>query len=218
MSTCKYILSVTVAIATLLTSTVCMGEYFIGPGDIVSIDVIPFTRGFYGYFTVDDSGYIESYYFERIYVNGLTPNELSRQLKELYKTYIIDPVVLVTLARAVNNRYVIIGEVWRPGVYNMTPRLTVVEALAMAGGPMYSALLWDVKVIRGDMNNPQVISVNVSDILKKGDLTTNILLERGDIIYVPRTMIARVNKLLESIAPSFNMIIRGNQLVDIFTE
>jgi polysaccharide export outer membrane protein len=191
-------------------------EHFLGPGDVLNIDVLPHTEGFYGLYTVDDGGYIDTYFFGQVYVNGMTPHELSDYLRDLYKAYIIEPAVRVNLEKSVNARYVVIGEVWYPGVYVMPPKVSVVEAIAMAGGPMYSALLWDVKVIRGDMNNPQVISVNVEDILKKGDLASNITIEQGDIIYVPRTMIARVNKLLDSITPAINMIIRGNSLIDTF--
>lgn len=212
----RYILPLMILGMIVLTTMPSQAEHFLGPGDVLTIDVIPHTEGFYGIFTIDDGGYIDTYYFGQVYVNGMTPHEVSEYLRELYKLYILEPAVRVNLEKSVNARYVVIGEVWYPGVYTMPPKVSVVEAIAIAGGPMYSALLWDVKVIRGDMNNPQVISVNVEDILKKGDLSSNITVEQGDIIYVPRTMIARVNKLLDSISPSINMIIRGNSLIDTF--
>jgi len=215
----RHLIATTVGVLCLLFAVgISFAEYFIGPGDLISIDVIPFTRGFYGTYLVDDNGYIASYYFDKIYVNGLTSYALADELEGLYSQYLLEPHVVVSIERAINNRYVVIGDVWRPGVYGWIPNLTIAEAIAYAGGGTYSALLWDVKVIRGDMNNPQIISVNVDDIFKGTDLSTNIQVERGDIIYIPRTMIARVNKLLDQIIPSINMIIRGNQLVDIFTE
>lgn len=86
-----------------------------------------------------------------------------------------------------SNRVYVFGAVGRPGFYNFKPGDRVVDALKEMGGPLREADLTKVNHIRVDSakNTAKVETVNVEQLLKKGDLKGNIALEPGDFLYIP---------------------------------
>lgn len=68
--------------------------------------------------------------------------------------------------------------------------------------PTRAAKLRNTLVIRGDYNdNPTVIVSDASRIFRKGDFSENVILQSGDIIYVPSTLISDVNYYIMQIKP-----------------
>jgi polysaccharide biosynthesis/export protein len=67
-------------------------------------------------------------------VVGLTPAALSRKLEGLYKKFIVEPAVTVTVEESRPLRVPVLGEVARPGVYDLEAGSGVLHALAAAGG------------------------------------------------------------------------------------
>jgi protein involved in polysaccharide export with SLBB domain len=83
----------------------------------------------------------------------------------------------------------------------------VVEALALAGGFKQRAVLGDAKILRGDMNRPEVIACDIDRILNKGDMSQNVKLRNGDMLYLPKNRIGRINDWLREIRPLLDFII-----------
>ena len=81
-------------------------------------------------------------------------------------------------------RFSIMGQVMRPGVYNLKKDLTVVEAIGLAGGFTTTAAQNGVKVIRERQGQRQIIRVPVANIMKNADQSRDILLEEGDTVVV----------------------------------
>lgn len=69
------------------------------------------------------------------------------------------------------------------------------DALANAAGPTDRAVLSKTTIIRGDINNPERIEINMSKVLKKADLSQAVELKPGDIVYVPETSKPDWNKV-----------------------
>jgi polysaccharide biosynthesis/export protein len=82
----------------------------------------------------------------------------------------------------------IVGEVTKPGRYDMSKerQLSVMEAIAMAGGFTRDADLSNAKILRSKQGQKEVIQVNINDIMVKGDKDKNVTLEPEDVIVIPK--------------------------------
>jgi polysaccharide export outer membrane protein len=100
-----------------------------------------------------------------------------------------------------DNRFSVVGEVFKPGVISYTEPMDVVEAVARAGGFMITAERSQVVVVRGDIRSPQVYAIDALGMIE-GKFGERFTLQRGDIVYVPRTGIADWNVFLTQILPT----------------
>jgi len=64
-----------------------------------------------------------------------------------------------------------------------------------------------VLVIRGGIQSPELISINVRDLFETGDLSADITLENGDVVYVPRKKMANVRDTFQAIQPALQFIL-----------
>lgn len=99
-----------------------------------------------------------------------------------------------------NNRVFVLGEVKSPQIINIKGQLRLVDAITQAGGYTQDAVLKSIVVIRGELGSQKAIRVNLKQILKKGDIGQNIELMPGDIVYVPKTFIVDLERLLRDLA------------------
>ncbi|MFC1668651.1 polysaccharide biosynthesis/export family protein, partial [Chlamydiota bacterium] len=118
----------------------------------------------------------------RIKVAGFSIQEVERIITELLKKdYLVNPQVNV-LVRQYSSIYVF-GQVEKPGAYPLAGRLTVVEAIALAGGFTKIAAKNKVKVIE---RGGQEVTINVDAFVNKGKGDDRVLAP-GDIIVVPES-------------------------------
>jgi protein involved in polysaccharide export with SLBB domain len=218
------------------------GEYILGPQDLLIVSVYPTyvsmpqltatgtsltqmsTTGIQQTYTiggnvrVDADGDINLYLAGRIHVTGMTPSMLETELEKRYSDYIINPDVVVTVEKPMNARYIICGEVRAPGVFVVDRDISILEAIVSAGGFLSTGLRYDVKVIRGGLENPELISCNLDEVMKEGNLKDNIKIQPGDIIFVPKTLLTRLNQVIEDLRPALSTIITGGNIYDMFKE
>jgi len=97
------------------------------------------------------------------------------------------------------NRVSVLGEVETPKMIVVKGQLTLVEAVTEAGGFTENAVKSSVIVLRGELGAMKGYRVNMARIFKKGDIGLNIELEPGDIVYVPKSFIADVERFLRDI-------------------
>ncbi len=116
----------------------------------------------------------------KVEVAGLTIHEVASKLKELANDYVQEPVVKV---RLLNFRVTVLGEVNAEGiVQNFNNRLTVMEAIALAGGLGEVADRSNVKIIRQREGHSEVLYVNL---LEERFMTSDyFFLHQNDIIIV----------------------------------
>ena len=95
----------------------------------------------------------------------------------------------------------ILGEVLRPGVSTYTPELTALRAVASRGGFGERAFRQRVLIVRGSLNHPQTLVLNVSDILKAR--SADVKLEARDIVYVSRKPWFKAEELVQSAVSDF---------------
>lgn len=145
-------------------------EYKLGPGDQLQIIVFGHDD-LSGPRTVDGSGYIAMPLVERIRAQGMSPRQLEAAItRSLSPDYLRDPRVAVEV---LNYRpFFILGEVAKTGRYEYAEGITVIEAIALAGGFTYRASKGSVTIRRYGEQQEQ-----------KASPQTVVL--PGDIINVP---------------------------------
>ena len=135
---------------------------------------------------------------------GKTPSELAHTIKQkVYTLYSVpgQRPVDVRIVTYKSKVYYILGQVYFPGMKVLTGRDTVLKALSDAR-PSNLAWLDRVQVIRpsDDTNvKPKIFEVNFKKMQAHGDTTKNVMLEEGDVIYVPPTVLARIGLLVEEL-------------------
>lgn len=196
-------------------------EFFLGADDIINIEVTPNiyfgdsnTVLYGGEQRVDPAGNIHLKLIGDVNITGMTPSMLSSELESRYSEYLIEPEVTIKVVQVSNSRIIVAGEVKDPGIYTLNREISVVEAIQLADGTTNQALLYDVKIIRGNLENAEVISCNVDEILKDGKFEKNVYLQSGDILYVPQTLISKYNDLINKVQPTLNAIIGGSNAID----
>ena len=93
--------------------------------------------------------------------------------------------------------FVAIGQVTKPGKYELRGNVTVTDAIAMAGGFDETAKHSQVLVFRRLPNDwAEVKKVNVKQMLKSADVREDVYLQPGDLVFVPKNVISRIRPFL----------------------
>jgi protein involved in polysaccharide export with SLBB domain len=83
------------------------------------------------------------------------------------------------------NRIAVMGAVRGPGTFNLVENMKLIDAVAVAGGPTDRANITQVIVVRVEAGKPKPITVNLERALKGSDISQNIALQTGDVVFVP---------------------------------
>jgi polysaccharide export outer membrane protein len=117
---------------------------------------------------------------------GYTPVQLQDILTEAMKKYVSDPQVTVMVEKVGSLSFNIVGEVNHPGYFPLTRRMTVLDAIAMAGGFRDFAKSKKVYVLRTAANGTQEkLPFNYKQVIKGQNPQQNIELQPRDTIVVP---------------------------------
>jgi len=160
-------------------------EYRISTGDSLEIslygepDMKQVTR-------VSEEGVITYPFLGSLEVGGLTPQEAEKKIEELLgKEYFVNPQVRITIKSYA--KFNILGEVRRPGSYEISGPMTVIDAISIAGGFTDIASQNGVRIVRKQGDKSRIIKVPVKHILKTGDNSKNVYIKKGDTIVVPES-------------------------------
>lgn len=119
-----------------------------------------------------------------IQASDMTPLELADLIQTKLKKFIQDPNVSVVLTQIHSKVIYLLGEVGKKGPVEMTPGMTLLEAISSAGGLTDYANAKKVYILRKESGTQQKIPVHYKDALK-GDNALNVPLKPGDTIVVP---------------------------------
>jgi len=111
---------------------------------------------------------------------------------------ILQPGDVVYVPSQVTRRKIcVLGEVNAPGLYTMTPHMTVIEALSVAGWVRPSGILKSVMVVRHDpKGGRQFFRIDAQRAVVKQDWAQHLMLQPGDIVYVPERMFAKIGNFV----------------------
>jgi len=156
---------------------------------------------------IDPSGKIFYPLVGEIQAAGLSTNELREIIAKGLGGYIVDPQVNIEMQVFRSQKVYVLGEVRQPTVLPFHDPMHVLDALLLAGGFTREADEKKVILIRSYPKMMELNSVNVTDLLKKGDMNQLFALQKDDIVYVPPSFIANVDRFFEHINTIFAPIL-----------
>ena len=174
--------------------------YRIGSSDVIRITV--FAGGEEQYasdLTVSAQGTINAPFIGEIQAAGLSPSELEQKITEpLARDYFVNPDVNVSVAEYHSLHYYISGAVKMPGLYETRSEFTLLELIAKAEGVVpergnvayimreaadQAAAGKNAEELAATSVDP--IKVDLKRLLDQGDMTVNLQLQPGDLVYIP---------------------------------
>jgi polysaccharide biosynthesis/export protein len=166
-------------------------DYVLGPGDQLQINMYGQADLFTGPSTVLVDGTISLPFVGRVPVAGRTVREVEVTVTDLYKKFFKRPNLTIVLAKPRQLTLAVSGEVVKPGTYPFTgvdQIPTVSQLLKLSGGVTPSADLRNVQIRRSKFGAPGVyesISVNLMKLIQEGDISQDIRMRDGDIVFIP---------------------------------
>lgn len=136
----------------------------LGPADVIRVSVfgVPDLAGEY---QVDFDGNIRFPLIGMVKAGGLTTGEFSQSLEQkLGEKYLQDPDVVVSVVESVGQRITIDGSVEQPGIYDLQGNMTLLQAVALAGGPGEGANPKKVVIFRQIDGQRMMAAFNLKDI------------------------------------------------------
>ena len=137
-------------------------------------------------------------------VTGKTVPEAGAELNDMFHQITKDVRVDLLLHQSIGSRISVLGSVWSSGRYPIERPVSIMEALALAGGPRDDARLVEVYVLRKRGDEVITRKVNVLDIYKAANGAQHVYLSTNDIVYVPRK---KLNKAAETMRLISDMLL-----------
>jgi polysaccharide export outer membrane protein len=170
-------------VAPVAPALVVPDSYVIGATDVVAVNVFK-EPTLSSSMLVRPDGMISLPLLGDVKAAGKTPLQLADEVAAKLKKYIQDPNVTVTMQGINSKKIYLIGEVGRAGPLEMTPGMTLLQAIATAGGLSPYANAKRMYILRTVDGKQQKIFVQYKKALR-GDASLNLPLNPGDTIVVP---------------------------------
>jgi polysaccharide export outer membrane protein len=179
-------MSGTSAAQTLEGSKTAMVEplYLIQPNDILQIYVWK-DPNLSEKVLVRPDGHISFPLVKDLRAANLTPVQLAQQMEDSLKKYIDVPNVTVIVDAIQSYRVYVTGKVAKPGAISNEKPITVLQAIALAGGFTEFADPTSISIIRGAGEDGQLWKFNYPEVIKGRNFSQNMLLKAGDAVVVP---------------------------------
>ena len=159
--------------------------YIISPQNVLQIKIFgdASTNQIY---RVDERGYIKHALLGPIKIGGMSVSEAEKFIEsKLVGDYFVDPRVTIFMLE--QSHFSVLGEVKKPGTYEILGKVSVIEAISMAGGFTPVAAQRDVKIIRKQEGRESTINVDSTRITQQGDTSANIDIQADDVVVVPKS-------------------------------
>jgi polysaccharide biosynthesis/export protein len=162
-------------------------------------------------YAVDKEGFARIPVLGDFYVKGYTEAELERILAEKFAGLFVDPYVI---AKVMNRRAIVFrGSSASVITLNRTPT-SLLEVLGAAGGLSSDLKAYKIKIIRGDLKNPEVHLVDLSTL--EGVRKTDLIIQGNDIIYIEQRRVV-VNDILTTFMPYVSFVTTIASLIVLAT-
>ena len=163
-------------------------DYIIGPGDVLQVFVwrqpelsvdVP----------VRPDGKVSTPLAEDIVAVGKTPSELARDMEKVLGEYVRSPQVNIIVSQPVStfSQVKVIGQVGKPQALPFREGFTALDAVLAVGGLAKFAAGNRAKIIRAENGRQREIKIRLDDLLNKGDMRQNHVLQPGDVLVVPES-------------------------------
>ncbi|HET7875180.1 MAG TPA: polysaccharide biosynthesis/export family protein [Methylomirabilota bacterium] len=182
-------LALLLAISMLLAPIAAADEPTIGPRDVLTIMVWGQPDLSHEYL-VEPDGFVPFPLVGRVKAAGLAPKEFAAQLKAaLEKDYLVNPQVIVSVKERLSRKVTvfILGEVKKPGSYQLDGEASVLEGITLAGGFTDKAAPGRTRILRNTPNGQEVLYLDMNDVMKRGQREKAVQLKENDVVVVPES-------------------------------
>lgn len=195
------------AVTALWIGTACAEEYYMRPGDELNIVVtqqqdLGNSSTNQSPFVVRPDGNVSFPLVGEIHAEGMTVSQFTDVLQQGLARYIVDPDVSVNISKLGRVRVYVFGEVKKPGAVELEKGHTVIDAIGAAQGFTRDTAKKKIFLIHQDQPK-SLIPINLNNMLKTGDMSQNVTLREGDILYLTKNH--RID-FARDIAPIFSSI------------
>ena len=167
--------------------------------------------------TVRPDGMVSIPLVGEVVAEGMEPSELEGIIRARYAEVLAAPDVTVIVAEFANQTFVVFGEVEKPGAYPLDGSMTLVDAVARAGGLKVTGRAGSVILMRrtptGEYSGQKVDL----DAILKAEVSDMIPLQARDVVYVPMTTIAKVDvfvdQFFQQLSPAWLFYLYGHQVL-----
>lgn len=173
-----------------LLTTQDTGDYVIGPEDKLTIRVFEVKDLSFDNEQVDTSGQIMLPLVGKVQASGKTTAQLEDEITQRLGKYLQSPQVSVSVTESASQKVTVEGNVKNPGVYQVKGHTTLMQAIAMAGGPDDEADTHKVAVIRLDNGIRKAATVDYAAI--KAGKTGDPLIQGDDVVVVGESQMKMV--------------------------
>jgi polysaccharide export outer membrane protein len=171
-------------------------DYLLGPGDIIEVTVFAVEELNKKELVLNAQGRISLPFIGEVPLMGLTAREAEIKIGALYESTIMkNPQVSVSVKEYHSQFINVLGAVYKPGIYQLTRRAFLVDALAMAGGLLGDKAESKALIHRagttasGEVKEAgaagEMQEIDLRQLLEKGDIRLNVPIYAGDVISVP---------------------------------
>ncbi|MEN8258470.1 MAG: polysaccharide biosynthesis/export family protein [Thermodesulfobacteriota bacterium] len=159
-------------------------EYLVGIGDVLEISVWHEPDISTDVFVRLD-GRISLPLVGDVLAEGLSPEALAQTISQKISEFISDPSVTVTLKASRSRMYYALGQIAKPGEYSLSTPVSIIQAIARAGGFAEWAKKDKVIVVRRHAGKEKIISFDYDKFVGGKNLGQNLSLQPGDTLIVP---------------------------------
>lgn len=180
-------------------------DYRLGPNDLMDVEVfgVPDLKRTV---RVNSSGQVSLALVGNVLLAGLSAQQAEQVIADKYaEKYLQNPQVSVFIKEFTTQRITIEGAVARPGIYPVTGQVTLLRALALAGGGAAYSDLSDIMVFRVAQNGSRVTQTHDLDKIRAGELPDPFIVA-DDVIVVKRNPVRAMlrDSLLRDVIDSIN--------------
>jgi protein involved in polysaccharide export with SLBB domain len=173
-------------------------RYQLRSSDILKIS-FPITPEFDQTVTVQPDGYITLRGAGDLYAEGLTVPQVIEAIQKAYSKVLHEPIIDVLLTDFEKPYFIAGGQVSKPGKYDLRGDTTVAEAVEIAGGFTEKSKHSKVVIYRRQPNGwLEVSQLDMKKMLARNDLTEDVHLHPGDLIYVPQNNLSKIKSFIPS--------------------
>jgi polysaccharide export outer membrane protein len=180
-------------------------DYLVGAPDQLSITILP-EPTIVEQAVVRPDGKITIQLIGDVQAGGRSPREIGVEIEERIARFKRGASATVAVTTAASSEVTVLGEVRKPGTFPMPKQTRVVEAIGHAWGPTPFGNVDEIKIVRGEGSSAQVIPVDLVAI-REGDLSTNVQVQAGDIVYVPPTTLAKIGYAFQAVLFPFQPLL-----------
>lgn len=170
-------------------------RFTLGPGDVMEISLHDQPESARKGLFIGPDGRLNYLLANEVEAAGLTVDELRAKLEDILGKYYPAPRVIINPAAYNSKKYFILGNVQNVGPFSLNRPVTILEAVARAGGFVSSAEYRNV-IVQADLSRSFLartdsegvatrVPVDFEAIMMRGDLSQNITLDPGDYLYFP---------------------------------